>query len=372
MTEVQRFLTFDARSKPRITRRLDNNAGSISDQTASNLINLMVEGIKESTIESISGSAALQKSELAQILIDFDRDLNNVSTSVYQDWIANTKKVASVSSFKINDRIDFHVYHDEPESNLIAVMALAIGMFDRCFIKNRSVTLNIYASLDDCKRRLPTIRISPTDLAKRSAGYTVSGVTDPSQHRIILTKKQEIIKLLFHEMIHFASLDAFMPRHQCPVLGTLDLPESFAEAGSVVLHSALVAILCSSAPSRAIRDLESMLRTEYLYSRRLATQILAYHGYSRQEMDDFPLTDKNHQSPIAIWEYVLYRTNLLSDAENLINCLINRDDHASQDMLKRQCIDNNLFKELSMDYLAPVGTTIDVSYIYHDIDWRLL
>lgn len=392
MTEIQRFLTFDSRSKPRINlanlgrtgyiEPSDQITGSLinqmvdvikNDQITASLINQMVDGIKKSTIVSVPGENASRVESVSQILSSFDREDNQTLTSDYQDWLASSKSSASVSSFMVNGWIEFHVYHLDPEANLIAIMALAIGMFDSCFVKGKTGNLKIYASLDNGKRVLSFSpdKASFADLAKRSAGYTVSGVTYPSRDLIILTKKQEIVKLLFHEMIHYSGIDSFMPSHSCPVLGRLDLRESFAEAGSVVLHSALTSIICSSGPEKAFQDFKTMMATEYLYSRRLATQILRYHGYSQEEIDSFPLPSKDHQSPIAIWEYVLYRTNILADPENLIKCLIIRDPE-SQHRIRERCLDNSLFKELSMDYLVSHGTTIDVSYIYHDIDWSLV
>jgi hypothetical protein len=361
MSNLQKYRTFDSKNKPTISV----TSSSLSDEICKEMIEHLVNGIKNSTLDGMT-----TKIDIRQELIEFDRDINNTPTSKFQDWVINSD--GKISSFLINQWIEFHVYHDHLENNLIAVMGLAIGMFDICFIKDRSSTLRIIASLDNGKRMISRSKDCRESLAEKSAGYTVSGVTYPSQHLIFLTKKQEIIKLLFHEMIHYAGLDKFMPRHQCSVLGSLDFRESYSEAGSVILNSAFISIMCSSNFSQAIQEFKSIISIEQIYSRRLSTQILEYHGYSCTEMNSFPLPDKDHQCPIAIWEYVLYRTKLLSFPDILIKNIMNPNDFDSRSRIEKICIDNNLFKKLSKDYLPSNDHMMDISYIYHDIDWNTL
>jgi hypothetical protein len=79
-----------------------------------------------------------------------------------------------------------------------------------------------------------------------SGAMNVSGVTQRSSKQIILTKSEEIIKLLYHEMVHYIGLEQFLQtstKYDFALTNkNLNLAEAYAELMAIILYCAYLTI----------------------------------------------------------------------------------------------------------------------------------
>src|ERR1700747_1790368 len=151
-----------------------------------------------SNIYTINNSQSID--DIKTILLDFNKNINNIDDCKFKDDIITMNKLIYLQ-LKINNTIvNFYFLSNDYEHNyyiqLIQITNIMLQLFE-----NNIRELNIYISLDDNKRTLndkimTNYNVDIDNLRKLSSGFNVSGLSDNSKNMIILTKKEEICKLL--------------------------------------------------------------------------------------------------------------------------------------------------------------------------------
>lgn len=325
---------------------------------------------------------------LRNIFCDFDRSFNNIVNSKLQMDISKMNRSLSIGININNDTIKMHFLYNDISKKIGYVSAIihAINTFCYLFASNYE-GLNIYICLDDNCRNLvfPKYYHDYKNifkyLHKHSSAFCISGVTYKDQKKIILTKSEEIIKLLFHELIHFASLDE-------KLIGignnfkldvdkyNLNASESYTELLSVILNSAYQTIHIFG-----IKKLDKywifnkILELEFNYSILLSSKILKFYGYDKYTYQFFfQKNDKRNQSPIPIWEYVILRSQLFCNIDKIT--YLRRKNWYIDDpfaIIKMMEIDENFLYKLSIQMSdEKIFDNLSVSYVTIDLDWSLI
>jgi hypothetical protein len=285
-------------------------------------------GYPKLNLKPESGTSPNLKS-LQGLFIDFDRKISDVTDSKFQVDVRQMTKLTNCILIINRSQIKIHILSSKLETNLITAILMAINWFGHLFEYDyNGLTINI--CLDDNKRDIINPHITPQmlDLSKsKSIAFNVSGMTQRSDKLIILTKKEEIIKLLFHELIHFVGLDHVLVGKTYRVKwqitnSSVNISEAYTEFLSIVLHCMWVSVhlgckIPKTDPQKLFNDL---LCIEIEYSGYLSASILKLYGYNGNTYQDFfKRTSKSDPkySPICTWEYVLLRAILFLQLEQI-------------------------------------------------------
>ena len=210
-------------------------------------------------------------------------------------------------------------------------------------------------------------------LKDNSLAFNVSGVTYKHKKIINLTRKEEIIKLLFHEMIHYVELDdeltGIQYKKEWSVKGSLNVSEAYTEFLAVIFNAAYQAIQIGTKLGLDSMSIFShIIQKEIDHSIFLTANILKFYGYNQNTYTLFFEKGKPHVAPITLWEYIFLRTMLLLNLNNTINTIPNNyqitDPQIVIDLLNN---DNDLINNL-MQYMSKPFNR-NVSYNAVDIDW---
>jgi hypothetical protein len=265
-------------------------------------------------------SEQIDTKSLQKIFIDFDKYLNNITDSKFQSDITKMNRSLTVNLHVGYDTIKINFLYDDFKKNInyIAVAIHALNTFCNYFKYNyNGLTLNI--SLDNNTR----INILPKNydnydnifknLKQKSAAFSVAGVTYRNNKNILLTKKEEFIKLMFHEMIHYIGLDEeiieTINNYNLAInKNNLNLSEAYTELISLILNSAYETIHIYGL-NKKINKYEcfiNILAIELNYSLYLTSNVLKFYGYDiRTYMNFFDGIGEKKYCPIYIWEYFL-------------------------------------------------------------------
>ncbi|AGF85514.1 hypothetical protein QJ854_gp268 [Moumouvirus goulette] len=323
--------------------------------------------------------------DVKKILMNFDKDFNNVQNSKFQSDIINSNQVFSFQLNVNESKINIYVLcsTDFEYIGYISVILHAINTFCHMFTYNYN-GLEIYISLDNNLRDAYLNHDEDYEnifknLKKTSQAFNVSGITNRYKKLIILTKRQEIIKLLYHEMIHFIGLDhEFLKvnqKHEWNIINPkLNLSEAYTEFISILLNCAYQTLhiyhKCNTDPYQLYKNL---LEIETKYSIYLTRKILFFYGYKKKNINEF--FDKGISSkspvynPILIWEYIILRSKLLLNFDkfqwkDLSDLNVNR--HNLIKIIDFMKIDNEFIQKLKFDCF------FDNSFSYNliDLDWN--
>ena len=283
--------------------------------------------------------------------------VNMVKTKSFQ------MKVAGGGMIKLN----FLLPREYSVGLLVAIM-YAINTFSYIFPFSYD-GLTIYISLDDNSRTF------------NNGAFTVSGVTQPDRI-IILTKREEIIKLLFHEMVHYVGLDEklkFIDKGNfgLGIKDKLNLSEAYAEFMAILLNAGYHAVHLSLLGIDDVYTIFSdLLQKDTQYSLYLSSNILKACGYNQNNYKDFFSNSGRKLSyRIHIWEYVILRTQLLLNI-NLITdsaSVYLREDDAwrlANDNITELMLPTTMIEELT-PYMK-LDFSPNLSYSVIDFDWSLL
>ncbi|AFX92344.1 hypothetical protein CE11_00314 [Megavirus courdo11] len=328
------------------------------------------------------------------IFIDFDREINKVLGSKFQNDVLDSDLVFGFMLDVNNNKIMIYILCDSKFNNNGYVSALLHAINTFCFMFPYNYNdLAIYICLDQNNRNIDKEfnninqnQSNLTDIFQKlkltSQAFNVSGVTYRSQKRIILTKSQEIVKLMYHEMVHYIGLDHELTKILIPhtwniVNPGLNLSEAYTEYISVLLNSAYQSIHLSSIADINIYQLyQELIYFETYYSLALSHKIINFYGYDCNNMDKFFSQNKFSKKlfcPILIWEYVIIRTKLLLNT-NKFNWRNSQDlkiifSDISKIIKITNINDHHIEKIKSCNYLQN-----DSSFSYNliDIDWNYI
>lgn len=262
---------------------------------------------------------------------DFDSRFNNNShiNSSFKNEIMSMDKLLCINLASTYGNINIYILFDSTKTNISLIVSIlhAINMFCHMFPYVNYDGLDIYICLDECKRKLITshsksIKSDIREMQQKSMGMCVSGITNRYDRVIMLTKKEEIIKLLFHEMAHFAELDEKLVNTSYANVWSADktilnLSEAYTEFVSVILACAYYSIHLGIVNKLDIYKLyQSMIEAEYNYSIMLSKSILNFYNVS-DPIHFFNGSGPKLYCPICIWEYVIGRTVLFTNIDKL-------------------------------------------------------
>lgn len=309
--------------------------------------------------------------DLKRIFIDFDGTYNSTynqtGRSKFRSDIEEMNEGAQVT-LEVGSNSDqiqvFFLFSDidsVSSSSHITVILHAIATFSNLFPKSYS-GLKMYISLDDNRRSIETEMSNSqkpcymscglnsncshtlSSLQSNSKAFNVGGLSNKTDRTIIITRKEEIIKLIFHELIHFAGLDRLLARPNPDTYGlsvdvkSFILAETFTETLSIILFTAYQALHIASNEKTDFRydpmfdwtydpmtnrDLfYIMLESECYYSMFLTVSILKFYGYdSETYVDFFKGAKKSNPCPVLVWEYILLRAQLFYSIKELSSLL---------------------------------------------------
>jgi hypothetical protein len=266
--------------------------------------------------------------DLITTFVEFNDKFNVVDSKFSSD----VKKMDFCfgTDLKINNdiiKLNFIMDHNKQNTKLASVVIHAIHTFCYTFKYNYDgLTINI--CLDENKRELgiPSNIKSFDDkinfLQKNSLAFCTSGVTHRDKKTITVTRSEEIVKLLFHELVHYVGLDHELLDAKIDVTfgivnKELALYETYAETMSILLNSAYQAIhLAIKQNTNPLSIYFELLCIEINYSVYLTANVLRFYDYDQNNFKNFfSGIGPKKSSPIATWEYIFLRTNLLQSLD---------------------------------------------------------
>lgn len=267
----------------------------------------------------------INSKNLKIIFNQFYLDVNKISESKFQNDLEKMN-FAYIISIKINENIVtiyflLEKYEDYP---YISMIIHVINIFCHMFPSNYD-GMNIYVCLDNNKRNIANV-LEIDNLSRRykflnenSLAFTVSGMTNYTKKKIIVTKKEEIIKLLLHELIHYSKLDENLFQIQDNLnmqfsykINSLIFSEAYTEFLAIILTSIHHSIFISAEINISKKIIfEKIISLEMENSYFLSSNVLKFFGYTKYTFIDFFKGSGNYvYSPISICEYVFIRSQL--------------------------------------------------------------
>lgn len=352
-----------------------------------NLKELLGKMIESSMIDLNVSPDISDIQNIKNIFIDFDKEFNKTSESKFISDIKKMNLLYAVKLYIFNDviKINFLVINLEESIGYISSVLHALHTFCYTFpYSYNHLTINI--SLDDNYRDVEWHTKIPEIfdlLRKKSAAFNVSGVTQRNKKIINLTKKEEIIKLMYHEMIHFIGLDHELINMTSNFQWAIESPglnfsEAYTEFLSVILYSAYNSIQLGSISPINIEELYGkILSIEIFYSAYLTCNILKFYGYNNKTfINFFRGIGKKNSAPIYIWEYVILRTQLLLNLEKVASLIGGKNmwrinSKTNTEIIDLMKIDDNMIEILAY-YFTNTTPIKNISYTLISLKWNIV
>jgi hypothetical protein len=297
------------------------NNSPLTHFATNNLVKHFYDNYNHSPFITKINSIPLDK--LRREFLYLDRELNEISTSKFQDQIMQMEHICS---YQISG-ITVHTLAFN-ESSIPMIIAQALHIFTKIIDYDYS-KLVIYAALDTNIRTLDTdfnasYAERVKDLKMGSKGLNVSGYTNRYENKIVLTKAEDIIKLLYHELSHYTELDSVLNKSNFNVNWSLknknmNLSETYSETLSVLFNAAFISIQDAKNIEDAVQNYNYIITLEKRNSVYLTGNILKFYGFNYKNVHTFfDGTASLIECPIAIWEYVFLRTQLLFNMDYML------------------------------------------------------
>ena len=354
----------------------------------SKLIRFINEVSTSFNTDIIATVAKSDRTRLIKVLIGFDQYFNKVNDSYFQKFVRSARYVMSIDLMIRSSKIRLNFLYDEEDDGYISAILHATHTF--CYTIDYNYNgLVIDIALDNNIRSYDIPQdISNDDtfkyLQSRSMAFNVSGVTIRGDKHIILTKKEDIIKLLFHELSHYAGIERNLdyeivnPYNNIPAK-TLNINEAYTEFISILFSTAYESIhLWNVNRDRLPLDddlyilYQTLLQTETQYSIYLSASILKIFGYDKDTWRSFFENDSNKimSSPIYTFEYILMRTSLMLNIDSIIDAIDDDLGVNNSETIKKYILPNdNMFIQLST-YMRTNNYDNNISYLLVDFDWN--
>lgn len=358
---MEKYLTADSLAKYRKYKPIGNASHLQDDEQI--LYNKMQKAFRDCQ----SKFSQAKRENVVKKIQQFDREFNTVSDSILQQQAAVLPHSMNMILHINEQKITIHCIYSQ--SDILAACLHALECFCLIFPANYD-GLTIYMCLDDTIRNLDPVCLHGdhvvchafqevfTALQEGSGAFNVSGVTYPGEKVIILTRKQEIIKLLFHEMIHYAGIDKdlrYKKQYNFSVRDTgMQLNEAYTEMLAVILSCMYYSTILERLGGKNICS--RLLATEREYSVILVANVLKLYRYTIDNYRDFFVgAGEKMYNPIMVWEYIILRAVAIGKAgvplpsENLFQ------------------IDEVFLKQVGL--AMETEYHIDYSYMMTDLDW---
>lgn len=399
--QYAKLLDDDHINKIRLMRESNPN---LEFNVSSNKIPICIKDIYQSMRSN------LVKTEIQKKCFSLGTDKRADIRDILHNYSADVLKKKSITFMNIVDSKDLYigyevVLNDGQKINMIFLMSAetiktdslqmihlidAVTAFGNTF-EGKYDKLLIIILLDSSKRIVPADISDMTDkqkiaeLQRRYLAMSVSGVTYSSRNLIILTKTEEIIKLLFHELIHYIKWDDELYSIHFKTKWGLDksqqdlnVSEAYAEFLSVIIYIIFESIhiylflFNESTQTSWEQIFHNLYETECLHGAYLSAKVLKFYGFNKQTfMEFFEGTNKTKlNQPIYLAEYIMCRSILMFNAQEILldilpkgtNLKISskyvpkilgiiRNDHILTDLIG-QYIDNISAADNSLSYLA--------------------
>lgn len=273
--------------------------------------------------------------------------------SSFREWLPQTRSVAhKLTVPSLNDATDqrvpttnadiqiHYVYQgpmtsmdleSRPAANMIAAVEKAVAWFAN-IVPYDYQGLLILVALNPHTR---IIRPSIDQSRKQSEAFCASGVTFHDKKMIMVTKKDGLIRLLLHELIHYTRLDAVLLEYPVKLpwstgKSNYNLCEAYAEALSVILHVVFYDLEYGV-------PMNQTFQLELEHNLGLMADIMTYAGIRPDQVATWMQGGmKPFQSPIAIWEYVFLRWEILGVIDRVLEMSSGmRVAHAAAEYLQK-------------------------------------
>ena len=189
-----------------------------------------------------------------------------------------------------------------PILNKLVNIIIILGQYKS---KTRSITINIDIYLTDFKKKL-NIRTKSLGSREINSGFTASG------HKLCIFRKEELYKVLTHELIHYLKLD--LVRHveftdyykyfNIPQNTEIRLNEAYTEIFAVIFNSMI--------NTKSEKELVSVLNRELKYSLYQCAKILDYYNFG-SALEFFKRNDGNTKfnQQTSVFSYFIVKTLIL-------------------------------------------------------------
>lgn len=319
-------------------------------------------------------------SAVRQKLEHFEQTINHTLQSAFMKEIQRMFEVFSCTLYVRHQIIllDVLTFEVDADQTLIATIIHAISSFFHAIDILPAAQLHITIALTTQSRvwplHIPMKCENMTQLKEYSAAFTVSGVSYHDEvHHIVVTKREEIIKLLFHELIHYARLDEGF-RMVKPHTWNIKTPQLHYNEGYAEFLSNLFYIFYTCVRLHTTNIMEAVMHymyTEMEYAYELAAKTLTLYGYQASTIADFFRQNQRlHECSIYIWEYVILRAFLWSEYNTWITWLHHWRVPASTAKRILNLPSQSLIQHIK-SYMQHESLKSNVwSYIKLNVDWN--
>lgn len=315
---------------------------------------------------------------IQKIFIDFHNMFASVRDSKFVSDVTTFDKMISYTMTVPTGVITINIIYGTDKHKVIGTITHALNTFCNFFKTANYDGLTLYICLDDNQRdiivpkNLKTYEEKIIYLQKHSLALNVSGMTDKKKKIVYLTRTEEIVKLLFHEMAHYIGLDEKLrfldfKNNWTVAPKELNISETYTEFMAVLLNSAYQAVhihcLDKSVPVANIY--ESLLASETTYSLKLTANILKFYGYNVTTYKKFfDGTGNAVSEPIPLWEYIFLRAICMLNMDFIPENYIMRDVSQIINVIQK---DDALIRGIEKYMSLPLDKNI--SYNMVDLDW---
>lgn len=236
-------------------------------------------------------------------IIDCDETIHSVGKSFNDKYyVPNSNfekeisKMKYCETIKLNNITLTYLAHEKTDF-YFAVLVIHIINTMLIYFNELNADMNIYLFLTDSKREFDG---DFDNIKKNVKGLVVGGCTK-TDGTIILTKKEDLIHLTIHEMLHFLKQDRIYER-DLPIsfmTGVFDSYEVQAESMTIIFECAYYAYLESNSFDEMIQKYKKFIKIELEYSYVLSKKVIQIYDFFNID---------NIEQPILLIEYVIYRT----------------------------------------------------------------
>lgn len=373
----------------------------------------------ETTTEIYVGESSEPK-KIRDRLLDFYTDLIDNNADETYDFIKDLNKNDHYYEIYIKglEMFKFYICSDDVEFIYIILHSLNIFsqyvfnvpqkkflVFDRILrhsgidkqakINIMDYTFDIYIFPNSLERKLAGVTYSKDHLniyKKKNTAFTTSGVTG---YDMVITKKEEINKLMIHELIHLYKLDgSYLKntdylkkiRKMMPFYDHNAELECVAEILSNIYNCMELCLIITQKYNLTDQEqfelLNLMINIEKEHSMCVVAKILKYFNIKPDELFNYSKTKIELVSPINLYHifrsvlFIYFDDFLNKDNINLVNeKILEINDNVFltlKDLIKKaKSNDSNYMKQLN-EYYRQVDLEYDmnISYVTLDIDFN--